>query len=260
MIRRLAIGFSLAAALAAGTAAMAHDFFLLPEQFQTKTPAPLRIQATVGSSFPTPEAVVAADRVERLTAMGPGNPQIKIAGAGPAALNLDLTGARAGVIAIGVGSKPRDVDYADDRIPLILGEYRVAPEAAEAVEALPRPRTWLVSSRRFAKTFVCVQSCRDRAAVERPFGAHLEFVGQSSSASHYRLLSGGKPLASYPVDLAGADGKRKHLTTDERGDVHLPADQTGTMMLFAAKLEPPVGTGRFILDLTSLTFNRTSSR
>ena len=28
------------------------------------------------------------------------------------------------------------------------------------------------------------------------------------------------------------------------------------MMLFAAKLEPPAGAGRFTLDLTSLTFSR----
>lgn len=153
MIRKLALGFSFAAVFALGTAAIAHDFFLLPDQFQTKKQGPLRIQATVGSAFPTPEAVVAADRVERLAAIGPGNPQIKVVGAGAKSLNLDLTGAKSGVTVIGVASKPRDVEYAEDRIPLILEEYRVAPQAAAAVEALTRPRTWLVSSRRFAKTF-----------------------------------------------------------------------------------------------------------
>jgi hypothetical protein len=39
--------------------------------------------------------------------------------------------------------------------------------------------------------------------------------------------------------------------------VHLPANARGTMMLFAAKLEPPSGGGRFTLDLTSMTFSRT---
>lgn len=256
MIRKLVITFSAAAALAFASAAIAHDFFLLPEQFQAKSGAPLRIQATVGSSFPTPEVVVPADRAERVVAIGPGTPRVEVAGAGPKALNLDLTGAKAGVVAVAVASKPRDVDYAEDRIPLILGEYRVAPQAAAAVEALPRPRTWLVSSRRFAKTFVCLQPCRDRAAVERPFGAHLEFVGRRSSTGHFRLLAQGKPLANYPVDLVGSDGKRKHLATDARGDVHLPASARGMMMLFAARLEPPAGAGRFTLDLTSLTFSR----
>ncbi len=256
MVRRLLTGMSVAGALAFASTAAAHDFFLLPEQFTTPGVGTVAIQATVGSSFPTPEIVVTADRAERVDAIGAGSPRVRIAGAGAKALNLEVTGARAGLLAVGVRSKPRDVEYAEDRIPLILGGYRVLPDAAAAVEALPRPRTWQVSSRRFAKTFVCVRTCGDRAASERSFGAHLEFVGRRSSRSHFRLLADGKPLASYPVDLVGADGKRQHLSTDARGEVHLPANARGTMMLFAAKLEPPAGSGRFTLDLTSLTFSR----
>ena len=172
------------------------------------------------------------------------------------ALGLHVSGARPGLLAVGVTSKPRDVDYAEDRIPLILGEYRVLPRAAAAVEALPRPRTWQVVSRRFAKTFVCVRTCANRAAAGQSFGAHLEFVGRRGSASHYVLLGNGKPLINYPIDLVGADGKRAHLSTNSRGEIHLPASARGTMMLFAAKLEPPAGAGRFTLDLTSLTFSR----
>lgn len=257
MIKKVLFGSLTAAAAIMGTSAAAHDFFLLPERFQVDKEMPLKIQATVGSSFPKPEAAVPADRAERVTAIGPGNPKVVITGTSVNALDLRLTGTKPGVTAIAVVSKARDVEYAEDRIPLILEEYRVAPQAAAAVEALPRPRTWQVSSRRFAKTFVCVQACRDRTAVERPFGAHLEFVGLTSSATHFRLLAGGRPLPNYPVDLVGADGKREHLATDARGDVHLPATKRGTLMLFAAKLEPPTGQERFTLDLTSLTFNRT---
>ena len=130
------------------------------------------------------------------------------------------------------------------------------PEAAAAVEALPRPRTWQVLSRRFAKTFVCVENCFDRSAAERSFGAHLEFVGRRSGNDHFQLLAHGTPLPNYPVDLVDSSGKRRHLTSDARGEVHVPADATGMLMLFAAKLEPPAGAGRFSLDLTSLTFNR----
>lgn len=260
MKKRIIAGLSAIVTLVSGTAAMAHDFFLLPDEFQTERPAPLRIQATVGSSFPTPEVVVPADRLDLVKAIGPGNPQIKVAATGARSLDLSVTGAKPGVVAVGVGAKARDVEYAEDRIPLILEEYRVAPQSASAVEALPRPRTWLVTSRRFAKTLVCIQTCSDRASVEQPLGAHLEFVGQRSSATHYRLLAEGKPLSNYPVDLVGSDGERQHLTTDERGDVHLPADRHGTTMLFAAKLEPPAGQGRFTLDLTSLTFSGISSR
>lgn len=241
---------------AIATAASAHDFFLLPTQFTTAGSGTVHIQATVGSSFPKPEAAVPADRAERVAAYGAGNPQVSMGAVTKEALALHVSGAKPGLLAVGVTSKPRDVEYAEDRIPLILGEYRVLPQAAAAVDALPRPRTWQVVSRRFAKTFVCVRTCANRAAAGRSFGAHLEFVGRRGSSSHYVLLGQGKPLANYPVDLVGADGKRQHLSTDARGEIHLPASVQGAMMLFAAKLEPPAGQGRFTLDLTSLTLNR----
>lgn len=254
--RRIATGLAVAGSLAWASAAAAHDFFLLPDLFTWPGAGTVGVRATVGSTFPVPENVVPADRAERAVAFGAGNPRVAVAGATRTALNLRVTGARPGLLALGIAAKPRDVEYAEDRIPLILGEYRFLPKAAAAVEALPRPRTWKVSSRRFAKTFICVQACSDRSTAERSFGAHLEFVGSRSSASHFRLLGHGRPLANYPVDLVDADGKRLHLATDVRGDVHLPANARGMMMLFAAKLEPPAGAERFTLDLTSLTFSR----
>lgn len=256
MIRRLAVGIVTLSALVVTSAAAAHDFFLLPGQFTTPRAGTVSIQATVGSSFPTPEIVVTADRVDRLFVSGNGSPRARVTGAGDKALNLEVAGAAPGLLAVGVASKPREVDYAEDRIPLILEEYRVLPDAAAAVEALPKPRTWQVLSRRFAKTLLCVESCSDRSAAEKSFGAQLEFVASRSSDDHFRLVTGGMPLGNYPVDLVGADGKRQHLTSDARGYVHLPAKARGTMMLFAARLQPPAGQGRFTLDLTSLTFSR----
>ena len=244
------------AVVAASSSAFAHDFFLLPDQFQLPRAGTVKIAATVGSSFPTPEAVVAADRVERLHVHGAGKPAVRVVGPAAKALNLEVTGARPGLLVTGVSTKACDVDYPEDRIPLILGEYRVSPEAAAVVDKLQRPRTWLVSSRRFAKTFVCVQRCTRGTAGERAFGADLEFVGHGSARDHFRLLRKGSPLANYPIDLVGSDGKRQHLATDARGDIHIPAAARGTMMLFAAVLVPPAGSERFILDLTSLTFRR----
>lgn len=255
-MRILLSGAIAVAALVLPSVAAAHDFFLLPEQFIATGEKGVALSATVGSSFPTPETAVPADRVERVVALGAGDPQVHVVGAGPKALNLHVAGAGTGLLVVGGSAKPRDVDYSEDRIPLILGEYRFLPQAAAAVEALPRPRTWQVLSRRFAKTFVCVRSCGDRAAADRPLGVHLEFVGSRAYNDGFRLLAAGKPLGNYPIDLVSSDGKRQHLSTDKGGHVRLPATARGTMMLFAAKLEPPAGAGRFTLDLTSLTFNR----
>ncbi len=254
-MRNLLVG-AFALALFSPSAASAHDFFLMPDRFVASGKGGVSVQATVGSSFPSAENVVPADRIDRLFADGAGSPQVHVIGSGAKALNLHIAGARPGLLVMGVGTKPRDVDYAEDRIPLILGEYRVRPEAAAAVNKLARPRNWQVSSRRFAKTFICVRTCANPAVGARATGVALEFVGRNAAFDHFRLLAGGKALAYYPVDLVGQDGKRQHLTTDARGDVHLPASAKGTMMLFAAMLKPPKQAERFVLDLTSLTFSK----
>ncbi len=251
------INFAVAAlaSLTAASAANAHDFFLMPDDFRTAA-GPVRIHATVGSNFPKAENTVAADRVDRMVAFGAGSPQVRVVGATATALDVEVTSTRPGMLLTAVRTKPRDVDYAEDRIPLILGEYRVRPEAAAAVEKLTRPRNWQVSSRRYAKTLVCVRTCANPGVSARPTGASLEFVGRSAAFDHFRLLADGKALANYPVDLVGQDGERQHLMTDARGDVRLGASARGRMMLFSAKLEPPAKAERFTLDLTSLTFSR----
>lgn len=252
-MKKLLVALSLAAALT-GSAVFAHDFFLLPDQFQTNPAGSVKIKATVGSSFPSPGVVVATDRVEHLTVTGAGKPKIRIVGSSTSALDLEVTGAKPGLLVAAVTSKSRDVDYTEERIPLILEEYRFLPDAAGAVDQLTRPRTWRVSSRRFAKTFVCIQRCNNRSVGKRASGANLEFVSQGSSTDGFQLLRNGSALANYPVDLVGPDGTRQHLFTDERGEIRLPAGSRGAMMLFAAFLVPPNGGERFTLDLSSLTF------
>lgn len=255
-MRRIILAAAAFTGLVPASAANAHDFYLMPQEFRTPGTGPVTIHATVGSSFPDRTITVEADRVDRLIAIGPGSPKLQITGSTATALELKVATVRSGMLVAAVSTKARDVDYAEDRIPLILDEYRVSPAAAAAVAKLPRPRNWMVSSRRYAKTFVCVRTCANHAVGERATGASLEFVGRNASFSHFQLLAQGKPLANYPVDLVGQDGKRQHLASDLKGEVNLPAGVKGTMMLFAAKLEPPAGAGRFTLDLTSLTFNR----
>lgn len=243
------------AALAA-TKASAHDFFLLPDSFHSHSSGPILIRATVGSSFPTPEIVVTADRAERVWLRGSGQPVLQVVGADKTSLLLHAMGAKPGALVAAVKSRPRDVEYAEDRIPLILKEYRVAPEAAAAVERLPKPRIWKVNSRRFAKSLICVRTCKGGAATNQAVDGTLEFVTHGARLENFQLLAGGRPLGNYPVDLVGSDGKGQHLTTDANGIVHPPASARGAQMLFAAVLTPPRAAERFTLDLTSLTFSR----
>ena len=251
-------GFALSVCVAATvllpSAALAHDFFLLPSPATASGSGPLTVQASVGSSFPKTENVVTPDRVDRVSAHGSGSPKLTIAGAGPTALNLELTGVGTGSVVAAVTTKPRDVEYGEDRIPLILEEYRVSKEALRSVASLPKPRTLKAVSRRFAKTLVCVRGCEDLSAARTPLNYPLEFVAADGTPGRFRLLAAGRALGDYPVDVVNEVGERRHLSTNSSGDIHVPADAKGRMMLFAAILTPPSGGARYTMDLSTLTF------
>lgn len=253
---RAALGLFSAIALGVTAPAFAHDFFLLPEQFTVVSPGETTVRATVSAAFPKLETVVTADRFRRVGASGPGSPQLTLGGPLTDATALTLSASTPGLIIAGASTQARDVDYGEDRIDLIMAEYRVAPDVAARVRNFQRPRTLKATSRRFAKTAICIVRCGDRSAATRPLGMDLEFVGMAGNDDHFRLLHNGQPVANYPIDLVGQDGARSHLATDGRGVVHLPAAARGQMMLFAAVMTAPPGEERFRLDLTSFTLHR----
>lgn len=250
---RLLLGASLASGAAAwATAVTAHDFFLLPSAFVAEAGETITLSATVSAAFPKLETPVARDRMATATAAG-------AAGVGPLQAGADgklRLQARSPGVAVGATSAvAREVEYPEDRIDLILGEYDIEGAAAAAAKALPRPRILKVVSQRFAKTLVCVAGCPDRAAASVPVGHALEFVAADPAWRRFTLLSDGKPVADHPVAVGHAGG-REHLRTDREGRVSLPA-LAGPVMLFAAEMSAPLAPGgRFELRLAALTLSR----
>lgn len=236
--------------------ALAHDFFLLPSTEASPARASVTIQASVGSSFPKTENVVTPDRVDQVSVRGAGSPKLTVAGAGATALNLELANIGSGTVVAAVTTKARDVEYGEERIPLILEEYKVSKEALKSVASLPKPRTLKVTSRRLAKTLVCMRNCQDRSAAREALGYALEFVATADAPTRFRLMASGRPLGDYPVDVVSEAGERRHLSTDSSGEIQVPADAKGRMMLFAAVLTPPSAGERYTLDLSTLTFAR----
>lgn len=231
-------------------AAMAHDFFLLPAQFHGGQS--FEVRATVGAAFPTPETVVGQDRIAEVRASEGAS--VAVVGPGNQSLRLALTAARPGAHVAGVRLLPREVEYEGERIALIMEEYEVSAEAAQAVAALPDPRVLRATSERFAKTIVCSETCTGAAAAEA-FGYPLEFVADASGANQFRLLLNGRPLANYPIAIA-TNGARAGSRTDADGRVTANLDGAGPTMLFAAHISPPAEAGgRFSMLLTSLTLS-----
>jgi hypothetical protein len=254
-MRAFARNCTLAALVLLPSAALAHDFFLLPAAAPSSGSA-TSIQASVGSSFPKTENVVTPNRVDRVSAHGAGSPKLTIGEPGATALNLELSDIGAGVVVAAVTTKPRDVEYGEDRIPLILEEYRVSKEALQSVANLPKPRLLKATSRRYAKALVCTRNCDDRSAAQRPLGYPLEFVESADAPGRFRLVAAGRPLGDYPVDVVNEAGERRHLSTSSSGEIDAPADAKGRIMLFAAVLAPPSQGERYTLDLSTLTFVR----
>lgn len=230
------------------SAAMAHDFFLLPTQFHGH--GSFEVHATVGAAFPAPETVVAPERIAELRASEGAS--IAVAGPSDQTLRLTLTAAQPGAHVAGVRTLPREVEYEGERVGLIMEEYEVSAEAQQAVAALPAPRVLRATSERFAKTIVCSETCAGAAATQA-FGYPLEFVADTSGANQFRLLLNGRPLANYPVAIA-TTGARASATTDAEGRLTANLAGAGPFMLFAAHMAPPAEAGgRFSMLLTSLT-------
>ncbi|WP_411286668.1 DUF4198 domain-containing protein [Phenylobacterium sp.] len=233
--------------------AAAHDFFLLPSDFVSRPGQAVTVSATVSAAFPKIETAVAADRVSTSSAVGPTSPEPLLhVGEG----RLQFQAKSAGAVVAAVTLARRDVEYPNDRISLILQEYDIDGPAVAAVDALAQPRTLRVSSRRFAKSIVCVADCRDSSAAARPTGQDLEFVSSDAATGSFVLLSLGRPLANHPVSLAQM-GRRDRLRTDAQGVIIVPSSHKGPLMLFAAQMTPPAAEhARFTLNLASLTFSR----
>lgn len=247
------IAGGLASVLLASTAS-AHDFFLLPQSFAPGLGEPVVIQATVSAEFPGAGTVVDLGRIRTQDVVAGGRrAPLVIVGTGTDA-RLSYTGSEPGDAVVAVDIPARHVEYAADRIELILGEYDIGGDVAVAARALPKFEPLKVRSTRFAKTVLCTRACGDRDDLRRATGLDLEFVLAASGSMRFVLLASGQPTPNHPVAVVARDGKRHRLMTDGRGTVALPDGLSGPSMLFAALMTPPTEAGgRFDLRLTTLT-------
>ena len=218
-MKKLIIGLNAAITTSLATSAFAHDFFLLPGQFTAPVAESQVVQASVGSNFPTPKNVVTADRVDRLFAAGAGKPQLSVTWPGAKALNLRVTGASRGMVVAAVKTKDRDVEYAEDRITLILEEYRVSPEAAAAVAAAQNDALGLGGTVDEVERCVKALFRQPRLGVMRPLvgdpagvdGRHQDPVGEHlRSACPGHLLGFAAGRLQQPVQGANQPGRGRY--------------------------------------------------
>jgi hypothetical protein len=239
--------------------AVAHDFFLVPEEFVGSRGRPLIIHATSGSDFPALKIGSPRTRVAEVRAMVGGRPAaVAIKEQTVKSLRLAVSSDASGMGVVTLQTIWGESAWRPDMVDTYLDEHPFkAEEVATVRRLLPKGATLQIRSRRLAKTLVCVRTCTPptRGAAGLEVELVPDFDAGRTSPERFQLIRNGRPLVAHPVTVRSGQGKRQNVVTDEKGWVRLPAAMSGPVMLVAATLDPPTEPGgRFTTNNISLTF------
>ncbi len=260
-IRPFRVPVALALCLCAAQAAVAHDTWLLPEQFLLPKGKTIACEMTSGMRFPRLEAAIERSRVERadLRFRGAvGTLQERRSETHALAFLLPLKGT--GLATVAVALKPRTLELTTAQVTEYLAEIG-APEAVRAAWAASPGKTWRETYRKLAKTIVRVGEGEDISWRE-PMGLPFELVPEGDPTRLaqgqtlvLRLLRDGQPRAGAAVGvLRGGEASGVLLTSDADGRVTASFPKRGRYLLRATELRPE-GTGgeTWASDFTTLT-------
>lgn len=230
--------------LASATAALAHDFWLVPDAFQVAPGGWIQVRGQTSSRFPTSESAVALDRIAeaRMFSAEAAEPIRNLSLAGTSLLIRHRPTAP-GQRVVAVALKPRSVRESAAGFRRYL-ELEGAPEALQRYEREGRlPKTDSVTRRyaKYAKALVDVGTGGPRA-FGRVAGHPLEFIPLQDPATlragqraAFRLLYRGRPLAgaqihggAAPQGAGAASPEDPKLESDAEGVVRVCMDRPGT--------------------------------
>ena len=260
-IRSLCAALALISGVCAARAAVAHDTWLLPEQFVLKTGKTVVCEMTSGTSFPRLESAIERSRVERADLRFRGavaSLQERRSESRALAFLLPLRGT--GVATVAVALKPRTLELTAAQVAEYLAEIG-APDAVRSAWAASPGKKWRETYRKLAKTFVRVGEADDggwREAMGLPFelvpdGDPTRLVqGQTLTV---RLLRDGSPSAGAAVGVVrGGEAAGTLLTTDAKGRATVSFAKRGHYLLRSTELRPAGAGGEtWTSDFTTLT-------
>lgn len=246
------------AVLIGAAAALAHDFWLVPDAFDVTPGGWIEVRGQTSSKFPTSESAVALDRIaEAKVVTAQAEERVSALSHSGSSLLLRHRPSARGQRIVAVRLHPRTVRESSESFRRYLA-LEGAPEALERYEKEGLLPTDSVMRRyaKYAKTIVEVGPGGPRAFA-RAVGHPLELVPLADPARtragdslSFRLLLGGAPLAnarlhagvvpaaSVPASVSadassGSDSSRARgiadlsLTTDQRGVVSVPLHHAG---------------------------------
>jgi uncharacterized GH25 family protein len=258
---RVAVASLLVAAL--GSAAPAHETWMMPSAFTASVGQEVRLDVGSGMEFPLPESPIQAGRVTSAKyRLGGGEFDAAASTTNEGSLVLRQTFERAGLATVWLDLKPKEIVLTDDEVAEYLDEIDATLSVRSAWASQKGHRAWKETYTKHAKTFVAVGDASRDASWKLGVGAALEIVptGNPSAVAvggdfPVELWAGSKPLPNVSVGLmAEGSTHRVFRTTDAGGRATFPIERPGRALLFAVWLRPAADGQSWISDFCTVTF------
>lgn len=238
-MKKLTSFFALLSVLSLATSALAHDTWLIPDQFNLAPKSTVTLDMTSGMEFPKLDAGPKPERVQSAQCRLAGKTfEITNKTAAPNSLQFKAELPDAGVATFWVKLPPRSIELKPEEVKEYLDEVD-APEALRKEWAEMKEQRWRESYTKHQKTFARVgDPASDRSWAE-PVGTFLEIVPEKDPTTlkagddfPVRVLKDGKPFADFSLNAVSA-GQPKGETrkTDADGRVTFRVDAGGRWLL-----------------------------
>ena len=244
-------------------AVLAHDTWLIPDQFNLAPKSTVTLDMTSGMEFPKLDVGPKPERVE--------SAQCRLAGrtfdiankvVAPNSLQFKTELADVGVATFWVKLPARSIELTPDQVKEYLDEVD-APEALRKEWAAMKEQRWRESYTKHPKTFARVgEPSSDRSWAE-PVGMLLEIVPEKDPTIlkpgddfSVRVLKEGKPFADFALNAVTAgETKGDSRKTDSNGRITFHVGKEGRWLLRGTDIRKSnKAESDWESDFTTLTF------
>lgn len=231
--RKLAIQLLACAALTAS--ALAHDTWLIPDQFNVAPKSTVTLDMTSGMEFPKLDVGPKPERVESAKCRLAGRTfDITDKAAAPNSLQFKAELPEPGVATFWVKLPPKALELKPEEVKEYLDEVD-APESLRKQWAEMKEQRWRESYSKLPKTFARVGDPQSDRSWAEPVGLFLEVVPEKDPTTlragdefPVRVLKDGQPFADFSINAVSAGaGKGETRKTDSAGRVAFKLERAG---------------------------------
>ncbi len=241
---------------------LAHQTFILPDQFIRNAGEPVELALTSALSFPDREHGPTRDRISFAMVVVDNKAIDEIAyEESETYLSAKFASDRRGIAVAAMSSKPRFGEIKPEDASEYFDEIGADESVRQAFEALPGELPLQRSYSKHAKTFFCIETCGGATDAGSPVGQKLEFVATDSGGNSFRLLLDGEPLVGQSVVLTPLKGEAVKTVTSENGAFNIGESLSGVVMFSAVWITlPDKPGGVYHSDYATLTVDLSNQR